>query len=169
MSAWLFALSLVAIPEPQDKDALLGLKKVQMDSSSFYKGPSRLSGTVRDAKKGEEVAVTAVEGRFSKVKLSGGETGYILSTSLVPKEKFDPGPSSAAEMSKLDAQAYEGRRFDPATEAEYRKEKGKNLDDAYIALDKLMERPTYKSHRQQLEEELRKFRQEGKLGEYAGK
>lgn len=169
MTAWLFAASLLAVPEPQDKDALLGLKKVQMDASSYYKGPSRLSGTAGDAKKGEEVTVTAVEGRFSKVKRANGDVAYILSNSLVAKEKFDPGPSSAAEMKNVDAQAYEGRRFDPATEAEYRKEKGKVLDDAYIALDKLMERPTYKTHRQQLEDQLRAFRQEGKLGEYAGK
>ncbi len=168
MLSWTIAWALLAAA-PQDKAELLGPKKVQMDASSFYKGPSRLSGTAGDAKKGEEVTVVAVEGRFSKVKRSNGQVAYILSNSLVAKEKFDPGPSSAAEMSKLDAQAYEGRRFDPATEAEYRKEKGKVLDDAYIALDKLMERPTYKSQRQKLEEELRAFRQEGKLGEYAGK
>lgn len=168
MMSWTIAWALLAAA-PQDKAELLGPKKVQMDASSFYKGPSRLSGVLREARKGEEVTVLAVEGRFSKSKLSTGETAYILSNSLVAKEKFDPGPSSAAEMSKLDAQAYEGRRFDPATEAEYRKEKGKVLDDAYIALDKLMERPTYKSQRQKLEEELRAFRQEGKLGEYAGK
>jgi uncharacterized protein YgiM (DUF1202 family) len=140
-----------------------------MDAASFYKGPSRLSGTAGDARKGEDVTVTALEGRFSKVKRANGEVAYIMSNSLVAKEKFDPGPASASEMKGVDAQAYEGRRFDPATEAEYRKEKGKALDDAYLALDRLMERPTYKSQRQKLEEELRAFRQEGKLGEYAGR
>ena len=167
MIGWTIAWTLLA--GPQDPADLLGPKKVQMDAASYYKGPSRLSGTAGDAKKGEDVTVLAIEGRFSKVKRSNGETAYIMSNSLVAKEKFDPGPSSAAEMKNVDAQAYEGRRFDPATEAEYRKEKGKALDDAYIALDKLMERPTYKSQRQKLEEELRAFRQEGKLGEYAGK
>jgi hypothetical protein len=176
MLAWSISWVLLAAPEPQvvDKEALLGPRKVQSAAAAYYVSPSRLGGAFeKPAGKGDDVIVVDVDGRWAKVTIQSGlykgKTAYIDPKILVVKEKYDPGPSSAAEMKNINTDAYEGSRFDPATEAEYRKEKGKAIDDAYLALDELMKRPTYKTHRKDLEDELRAFRQVGKLGEYAAK
>jgi hypothetical protein len=173
MIGWTLAWTLLAASEPQDKEALLGHRRVQSAAAAYYLGPSRVGGVVGPAGKGDDVVVEAVDGRWAKVAVKSGKqsgkTGYIDPKILVLREKYDPGPSSAEEMKNINTEAYEGSRFDPATEAEYRKEKGKAIDDAYVELDNLMKRPTYKSNREDLEKELRAFRQQGKLGEYAGK
>ena len=68
-AAFLTILGAVLPPsEPlrDDKDAL-GDKKVTMKEAWFFKGPSRISGTLRKAEDGEDVTVSAVDGKYSKV------------------------------------------------------------------------------------------------------
>lgn len=164
IAAW----ALVVLPLlPQDApDPRLGAQVVQVRQASFFKGPSRPSGVLRKALYGEEVAVTGVEGRFSKVTLDGG-AAYIPTAALVAKDKFVPAPENEEEKMRLKAQAYEAGRFDPETEKAYRQEKGPALDAAYKELDALEGRPPYKGDRAGLEGKLEQFRRDGKLGEFS--
>jgi hypothetical protein len=164
IAAW----ALVVLPLlPQDEpDPRLGAQVVQVRAAAFTRGASRRSEVLRKALYGEEVAVTAVEGRFSKVTLDGA-AAYIPTAALVAKEKFVPAPENEEEKMRLKAQAYEAGRFDPETEKAYRKEKGPALDAAFKDVDALERRPAYKGDRALLERRLEQFRRDGKLGEFS--
>ncbi len=159
-----------AFPETaQDNADLLGDKKVTMKEAWYFKGPSRLSGTVRKAEDGEDVTVTAVEGKYSKVTAKKDNlTAYIISTALIAPEKFSRSASDEKEGQKLAAQGLEGQKgLNPETEKEFKSAGGPAREKAYADLDALMARPAYKSDRASLEARLKEFRQEGKLGEFS--
>lgn len=153
----------------QDADPPLGEKKVHVKEGWFYKGPTRISGTVRKAEHGEDVNVTAVEGRYSKVVAAkDGLQAYITSVSLTPKEKYSVSAADQKEGEKLAAQGLEGQRgLNPETEKEYRSQGGEARNRAYNDLDALMARPSVKADRGSLEKALRDFREAGKLGEFS--
>lgn len=153
----------------QDADALLGEKKVHVKEAWFYKGPTRTSEPVRKADHGEELTVTAVEGRFSKAtSRKDGLQAYIQSVALVAKEQFKVSAADQKEGEKLAAQGLEGQRgLNPETEKEYRSLGGAERDRAYQDLDALMARPSIKGDRPALEKALKDFRDAGKLGEYS--
>ena len=165
----LTSILLGLLPLAQDPDPLLGEKKVQVKEGWFYKGPTRTSDVLRKAEHGEDVTVTAVEGRFSKATAKkDGLQAYITSVSLTPKEKFSVGAADQKEGEKLAAQGLEGQRgLNPETEKEYRSQGGAARDKSYNDLDALMARPAVKSDRPSLEKALREFRQAGKLGEFS--
>ena len=162
-------LLLVLLLQEGPPAELLGEKKVHVKASWYYKGPSRTSEIVDKALYGEDVNVTAVEGRFSKVEGRDGKLkAYITSVSLTPKEKFSVSAADQKEGEKLAAQGLEGQRgLNPETEKEYRSAGGEARDRAYMDLDALMRRPAVKAERQALEKALREFRQSGKLGEFS--
>ncbi len=157
-------LFLAGIPGDEKAPSPLGEKVVQMREAAFYRGASRLSGVVRKAEYGETVNVTAVEGRFSRVAFADGSEAFLLSSALLPREKFVPAPANEEEKMRLKAQGYEAGRFDAETEKKYREEKGKDMDRAYTQLDGLESR---RIPRAELERRLRDFRREGKLGEFS--
>src|SRR5207244_4955092 len=111
-AAAFLTLLTTALPgsEPlQDNADLLGDKKVTMKEAWFFKGPSRLSGTVRKAEDGEDVTVAAVEGKYSKVTAKKDHlTAYIVSSALIAPEKFSRSASDEKEGQKLAAQGLEG-------------------------------------------------------------
>src|ERR1043165_6324072 len=112
-----------AFPETaQDNADFLGDKKVTMKEAWFFKGPSRLSGTARKAEDGEDVTVTAVEGKYSKVTAKKDNlTAYIISTALIAPEKFSRSASDEKEGQKLAAQGLEGQKgLNPETEKEFK-------------------------------------------------
>src|SRR5215470_14809763 len=100
------------LPAPlQDNADLLGDKKVTMKEAWFFKGPSRLSGTLRKAEDGEDVTVTAVEGKYSKITAKKDNlAAYIVSTALIAPEKFSRSASDEKEGQKLAAQGLEGQK-----------------------------------------------------------
>src|SRR5262249_2826771 len=102
----------------------LGPTKVRVQTTSFNRGPSTPRGSIADAKLGEDVSVLAYEGNCAKVKRGDGSEAYIAKSALIPSEKYVRGPANEKEMGQMKAQGYEAGRFDPATEASYRKEKG---------------------------------------------
>ncbi|HEX7902128.1 MAG TPA: hypothetical protein VF950_30495 [Planctomycetota bacterium] len=157
------------LPLVQDPESLLGEKKVQVKEGWYYKGPTRTSDPLEKAEHGEDVNVTAVEGRFSKVVARKGKiNAFITSVSLTPKEKFSVSAADQKEGEKLAAQGLEGQRgLNPETEKEYRSQGGAARDKSYNDLDALMARPSVKGDRPALEKALREFRQAGKLGEFS--
>lgn len=166
-AAFLTVLATV-LPPLADEDPL-GEKKVTMKEAWFFKGPSRISGTVRKAEDGEDVTVTAVEGKWSKVTAKKDSlTAYIVSAALIAPEKFSRSASDEKEGQKLAAQGLEGQKgLNPETEKEFKSAGGAAREKAYEDLDALMARPAYKSDRAALEAKLKEFRQEGKLGEFS--
>ena len=160
---------LALLPALQQEESPLGDKKVHVKEGWFYKGPSRATEALRRADHGEEVTVTAVEGRFSKVtSRKDGLQAYIASVSLTPKEKFSVSAADQKEGEKLAAQGLEGQRgLNPETEKEYLSQGGAARDKAYGDLDALMARPAVKAERVNLEKALREFREAGKLGEFS--
>ena len=165
----LSAILILLLPAVQEPESPTGEKKVQVKEGWFYKGPTRTSDVLRKAEHGEDVTVTAVEGRFSKATAKkDGLQGYITSVSLTPKEKFKVSAADQKEGEKLAAQGLEGQRgLNPETEKEYRSQGGAARDKSYNDLDALMARPSVKADRASLEKSLREFRQGGKLGEFS--
>lgn len=159
----------VVVPPAAASDDQLGDKKVTMKEAWFFKGPSRISGTLRKAEDGEDVTVTAVEGKYSKVTAKKDNLeGYIISSALIAPGEFKRSASDEKEGQKLAAQGLEGQKgLNPETEKEFKSAGGAAREQAYADLDALMARPAYKSDRAALEAKLKEFRQEGKLGEYS--
>ena len=159
---------LAAIPQ-DSKEGLLGPQTVNVRKAAFYKGPSRLSGILREARYGEPVTVTAIPERSSYVKVlldEGGEA-YIAASALIARDEFKPEAADEAEMGKLKAQGYEAGRFDPDTEKKYREQKGPAMDAAYQQVDALEARSLGSGDRAELERLLLEFRRAGRLGEFA--
>jgi uncharacterized protein YgiM (DUF1202 family) len=161
--------ALAAFPPETLQDPGLGEKKVTMKEAWFLKGPSRLSGTLRKAEDGEDVTVLSVDGKYSKVTVKKDSLeAYILSSALIAPEKFSRSASDEKEGQKLAAQGLEGQKgLNPETEKEFKSAGGASREQAYVDLDALMARPSYKSDRAALEAKLKDFRQEGKLGEFS--
>src|SRR5436190_18179950 len=112
-AAFLTILGAVLPPsEPlrDDKDAL-GDKKVTMKEAWFFKGPSRISGTLRKAEDGEDVTVTAVDGKYSKVTAKKDNLEcFIISSALIAPGEFKRSVSDEKEGQKLAAQGLEGQK-----------------------------------------------------------
>jgi hypothetical protein len=151
----------------QAQESPLGPKVVQMRNAAYYKNPPPPREAIGAPLYGDRVTVLAVEGRYSKVRLSDGKIAYIAASALVSPEKFVPDPESEEEKTRLNAQNFKAGRFDSATETEYIKEKGPKMEQAYKDVAGLMARPAYKSDRAELERQLAAFRKEGKLGEFS--
>jgi len=161
------ALLMVVLTLPlQD---LIGDRRVNTKEAAFMKGPSRISGVIRKAEDGEDVTVTAVEGKYAKVTIKkDGTTAYIVAAVLIEPEKFKRSAADEQESKRLVAQGLEGQKgLNPDTEKEYRSQGGAGREQAYKDMEAWMARPSYKGDRQTLESRLKDFRQEGKLGEYS--
>jgi len=136
-----FLLSLLPAAPAQDEDNSLGAKKVNVQTASFNRVPSTTRGFIAEAKLGEEVSVQAYEGNFAKVKRSDGTEAYIAKSALIVSDKYVKGPSNEKEMGQMKAQGYEAGRFDPETEASYKKEKGPEMAKAFATETSLSLRP----------------------------
>jgi hypothetical protein len=163
LAAFVFSLALAG----DDEDAL-GPKTVNVQTAAlFQKVKPVRGGYIRDARYKEELTVTAVEGSYAKVTLADGASAYIARSALVARDKFVPAPANEEEMGRMKAQGYEAGRFDPETEAKYKKDKGPALDAAYKQVDALEARALVRQGRGALEQILADFRKDGKLGEFS--
>jgi hypothetical protein len=159
-------LSLLPATAAQDDDSL-GPKKVNVQNASYNKVPNTTRGYIADAKIGDEVTVLAYEGSFAKVKRADGTEAYIARSALIPSEKYVKGPANEKEMGEMKGQGFEAGRFDPETEASYRKEKGPEMDKAFQNVDKWEARQVWISQRGTLSRKMDDFRKAGKLAEYS--
>ncbi|HLY10981.1 MAG TPA: hypothetical protein VKW04_16895 [Planctomycetota bacterium] len=155
------------LPAPAQDDDSLGPKKVNVQNASYNKVPNTTRGYIADAKIGDDVTVLAYEGSFAKVKRADGTEAYIARSALIPSEKYVKGPSNEKEMGELKGQGYEAGRFDPETEASYRKEKGPEMDKAFQSVDRWEVRQAWISQRGTLSRKMDEFRKTGKLAEYS--
>ena len=158
--------SVLLVRAADEAENPLGLKKVHTQGS-FNHVPSTWKKIIRDARLGEEVTVVAIEGNFAKVTLSDGTPAYIAKTALIAPQKYVAAPSNEKEMMEMKAQGYEAGRFDPETEAEYKKQKGPQMDAAFKAVDAWEARQAWKVQRAVLGARLTEFHKAGKLGEFA--
>jgi len=161
------AAILAALSPAQDEESPLGLKKVNVRAGKFYESANPRGPVVRKAVYGEEVKVTEVKGSFSKVVLGEGREAYIAASALIPREKFKPEAANEEELGKLTAQGYEAGRFDPETEKKYREQKGPAMDAAYKQLEALEARAFNRGDAAAVEQVLKDFRRDGRLGEFA--
>ena len=149
---------------PQEAEEPIVKKTVQVRQAVFYKKASRLGGVLRKAEYREEITETAVKGRFSRCVLKDGSEAWILSSALIASKKFKPGASTEEELKERKADGFEAGRFSPETEKRYRADGGARTERAYTALEALEKRRPDPLSR---EDRLRKFLQEGKLGEFS--
>ncbi|HLY72774.1 MAG TPA: hypothetical protein VKU80_01540 [Planctomycetota bacterium] len=157
---------LVPAVSPQEEDSL-GPKRVNVQNASYNKVPNTTRGYIADAKIGDEVTVLAYEGSFAKVKRADGTEAYIAKSALIPSEQYVKGPSNEKEMGELKGQGYEAGRFDPETEASYKKEKGPEMEKAFQNVDLWEARQAWISQRGTLSRKMDEFRKVGKLAEYS--
>jgi|SRR5579872_3398567 len=163
----LFAVLLPLLPPAPDQDDTLGLKKVQVQNASYNKVPNTTRGYIADAKIGDEVTVLAYEGSFAKVKRPDGTECYIARSALIAAEKYVRAPANEKEMGEVKAQGYEAGRFDPETEAKYKKDKGPQMEEAFLNVDRWEARQSWVTQRATLSQRMDEFRKLGKLAEYA--
>ena len=162
-----FLTVLASLAPAGDEENPLGLKKVQVQSASFNKVASATRGFIREAKIGEEVTVLAIEGNYARVKLADGTEAYISRSSLIAAEKYVKSPANEKEMMEMKGQGYEAGRFDPETEAAYKKDKGPEMDKAFKGVDALEHRQAWIAQRATVAKRMDDFLKLGKLGEYS--
>lgn len=165
LSTPLLAILVSLVPLQQDDS--LGDKKVAVQTASFNKVPSTTRGWLADARMGQTVKVIGFEGSFAKVKLSDGTEAYISRSALIAAELYVRGPANEKEMGEMKGQGYEAGRFDPETEASYKKEKGPEMDKAFKNVDAWEARQAWTTQRSELSKRLDEFRKAGKLAEYS--
>ena len=163
----LLAVLLPLVPPAPDQDDTLGPKKVQVQNASYNRVPNTTRGYIADAKMGDDVTVLAYEGSFAKVKRSDGTECYIARSALVAPEKFSRGASNEKQTGQAAAQGYEAGRFDPETEAKYKKDKGPQMEAAYQNVDRWEARQSWITQRASLSQRMDEFRKLGKLAEYS--
>jgi hypothetical protein len=166
-SAALFTVLLSLLPAAADDQDTLGPKKVNVQNASYNKVPNTTRGWIADAKIGDDVTVLAYEGSFAKVKRADGTEAYIAKSALVAAAAYVKSPANEKEMGELKAQGYEAGRFDPETEASYKKEKGPEMEKAYKNVDAWELRQSWITQRGTLAKKLDEFRKAGKLAEYS--
>ena len=152
--------------DPQAPEAFPEDVVIELQTAAFYKKPSTLRGVVRKAEYGEPVTVIGSKGRFWQVRLGDGTEAWVTKESLIARKDFKYDTSDEKQAGKLKAQGFEAGRFNPETEQQYRAEQGQTIDAAYVSLDAL------EARRPELEARMKalmKFREEGKLGEFASK
>jgi len=159
-------LPLLGAAGAQEEDAL-GPAKVNVQNASYNKVPNTTRGYIADAKIGDEVTVLAYEGSFAKVKRADGTEAYIAKSALIPSEKYVKSPANEKDMGELKGQGYEAGRFDPETEASYKKEKGPEMEKAFQNVDLWEARQAWISQRGTLSKKMDEFRKGGKLAEYS--
>ncbi|HVR86349.1 MAG TPA: hypothetical protein VMU54_18645, partial [Planctomycetota bacterium] len=76
-------------------------------------------------------------------------------------------PANEKDMGELKGQGYEAGRFDPETEASYKKEKGPEMEKAFQNVDLWEARQAWISQRGTLSKKMDEFRKGGKLAEYS--
>lgn len=168
LSATVLAAFVALFPSvPTQDDDSLGPKKVNVQNASYNKVPNTTRGYIADAKIGDDVTVLSYEGSFAKVKRADGTEAYIARSALIASDKFVRGPANEKEMGEAKAQGFEAGRFDPETEASYRKEKGPEMDKAFQNVDKWEARQAWISQRGTLSRKMDDFRKAGKLAEYS--
>jgi hypothetical protein len=153
-------------PVPAQEDDTLGPKKVTVQTASYNKVPNTTRGYIADARIGDEVTVIAYEGSFAKVKRPDGTECYIARSALIAADKYQRGPANEKEMGEVKAQGYEAGRFDPETEAKYKKDKGPQMEEAFRNVDRWEARQAWVTERAALSRRLDEFRKIGKLAEY---
>jgi len=161
-----FLAILVSLLQGQADDTL-GQKRVNVQTASYNKVPSTTRGWLADARIGDSVNVIGYEGSFAKVKMIDGTEAFISRSALIPPDQYVKGPANEKEMGQMKGQGYEAGRFDPETEASYKKEKGPEMDKAFQNVDAWEARQIWTTHRSQLSSKLDDFRKAGKLAEYS--
>lgn len=158
--------SLLPVPQDEAKESPLGAKVVQMRNAYYLAGPDAKGPDLGKALYGDQVTVTAIEGRFAKVtRKKDGSTAYISKGSLIAEEKFDPHPENEEEKVRLSAQNYKAGRFDKTVEDKFIDEKGPKMKAAYADVDGLEKR--YTRSRADVLKDLAAFQKGGKLGSYS--
>lgn len=165
LSVPLLAILVSLVPLQQDDS--LGQKKVNVQTASYNKVPSTTRGWLADARIGDPVNVIGYEGSFAKVKMADGTEAYISRSALIPSDQYVKGPANEKEMGEMKGQGYEAGRFDPETEASYKKEKGPEMDKAFKSVDAWEARQAWTTQRSELSRKLDAFRKAGKLAEYS--
>ena len=146
----------------------LGEQKVNMKTAWFLSAPARGAET-RKAEDGEDVTVSAVEGKYAKVTIKkDGTPAYIVKNALIVAKEWQRSAGDEKEGSAMAAQGLEGQKgLNPETEKEWKSQGGEARKKAYEDLDKVIAMPSYKDDRRTLEARLKDFRKAGKLGEFA--
>jgi len=168
-----FAASVLSVllsllpPQAQDEDKTLGPKKVNVAAATLSSKPSISRGVFGEAAQGEEVTVLGYEGSMARIKRADGTECYIARTALIPSAQYVKGPANEKEMSQLKGQGYEAGRFDPETEASYKKEKGPEMDKAFQNVDAWEARQAWISRRVELSRKMEAFQKAGKLAEFS--
>jgi len=162
-----FAVLLSLFPAAGDEADALGPKRVNVQNASYNKVPNTTRGWIADAKIGDEVTVLSYEGSFARVKRADGTEAYIAKSALIPSAAYVKAPANEKEMGQMKAQGYEAGRFDPETEASYKKEKGPEMDRAFKSVDAWEARQAWIGNRGTLSRKLDEFRKVGKLAEYS--
>lgn len=164
---WSVLIALLPPLALQAEDNTLGPKKVNVATAGLSSKPSITRGVFAQATMGEEVKVLAYEDSVAKIKRADGTECYIARSALIPAAAYVRGPANEKEMGELKGQGYEAGRFDPETEASYKKEKGPKMEEAFRNVDVWEQRQSWSNNRVEASKRLEAFQKAGKLAEFS--
>jgi uncharacterized protein YgiM (DUF1202 family) len=95
---------------------------VNVDSASLKASAGFFGASTETVKYGDEIRVTAVNGKWVEVQKSGGKAGWIESSKLTSKRISNQGNTANASAKEI---ALAGKGFSPEIEEEYKKGGGK--------------------------------------------
>jgi hypothetical protein len=168
LSASFLALMVSLLPAPQAQpDDILGPKKVNVQNAAYSQVPSTMRKLIGPATIGEEVTVTGYEGSFAKVKRADGIECYIARSALIPSADYKKSPANEQQMAEMKGQGYEAGRFDPETEAKYKKDKGPEMEKAFANVDRWEARQGWITDKMALAKRMEAFQKNGRLAEFS--
>lgn len=133
---------------------------VVVDKASVQETPAYFAKKIADVREGDKLQLLKVENGWATVRLDDGRNGFIRETAIVTKEKNRDWSKLLGRPDSARDTYAAGKGFGPEVESQYKKDS--HLD--YGPVDRMIARPSYPNPLDQ----LRGFREEGHLGEFAG-
>ncbi|MBN1826888.1 MAG: hypothetical protein JW958_11535 [Candidatus Eisenbacteria bacterium] len=132
---------------------------VQVKSTKLRKEPKFWAGAVKTVEIGAKLEETGRQGEWIRVS-AGGATGWVHESAVTTKKIALSGGGGTVDRNASDHEvSLASKGFTEEVEAEYKKS-GKGLD--YEAVDRV-------DRIRVSDEELRKFLEQGKLGDWRGR
>ena len=153
---WLLVLPLLGLGAALADDYVF----VALNQATVQDQPAYFSTKLADVKEGDRLRLTQLSNGWAAVVLTDGRAGFIRETAVRTKaQNRDWSRVMGQPDSARDTYAA-GKGFSPEVEEQYKKDT--KLD--YGPVDRMIAKPSYPHPLDQ----LKKFREEGGLGEFAG-
>lgn len=137
---------------------------VKVKRAVIRRAPTAAAELVKTATEGTTFVLMGTESGWAKVEYEKGKAGYLHKSAWVDKKEYVPPPPEGNDQGTRPSGelALGTKGFNPTVEQAYIKEK--NLGAYFKMLDtRVIPKPDWKRHPEEVEHRVRAFVQEGKL------